>query len=625
MSEKHSGSIEKELRLARVQLNRLTWAINSCSDAIRITDMQGTLLYQNSAFTNMFGYTSEELNRSGGIRVVYDDPDMYSCVLRTTLERQNWQGKVKMRHRDGHFLTIDIRTNIVHDETGNIIGLVGVHHDITPIQEAEAALEKRLVYESMLSQISMLAVSQPGQEFFLNQSLAIMGETMDVSRAYLFHYDSDRKSYTNTYEWVANGIAPQKNNLQNIPINTLQWFHHTLKNNLTIAYCDIDLIPQSNEKEFLRSQNISSLLVVPLNVNGKFSGFIGFDECNFYRDWPEEDIRLLETIAQIIGWVMERNRREVQERQYLEDFDFLSRTAMGFVELSLEENMFAYIAREHNNLVHKAIVIVSSFDSNNKCFTIRALYANENWVKVLEDGLGTPLLGLEITADNNLLKRLQQNRLVKLQKGLYELSNQLRSQQLCLEVEKKLEIEDIQVIGFSRRGTLLGIASLLVTRGGKLGSPGLIETFANQASVAIERRGMREQLQEREKQLVVTLESIGEGVIVVDILGRIRLWNPAAEAITGWSNHQAVGQPLVRVFPLLDPTSKSSGKLMVFEDLLPRDGSGARRFQNLTLVCCNQVHKIIAGTINLMLGTAQQLSGFTIVFQDITEQQQHQA
>jgi PAS domain S-box-containing protein len=444
MSEKHSGSIEKELRLAREQLHRFTGAINSCSDAIRITDMQGKLLYQNAAFTNMFGYTSEELNRSGGIRAVYDDPDMYSYVLRTALERQNWQGKVKMRHRDGHSLMIDIQTNTVHDVTGNTIGLVGVHHDITPIQEAEAALE------------------------------------------------------------------------------------------------------------------------------------------------------------------------------------FLSRTAMGFVELSLEENLFAYIARELNNLVHNAIVIVSSFDSNNNRFTIRALNANENWVKVLEEGLGLPLLGLETRAENNFLKRLQESRLLKIQSGLYQLSNMLLPRQLCLELEKKLEIEDIQVIGFSRRGTLLGTASLLVVRGGTLVSPGLIETFANQASVAIERRRVGEQLLEREKQLAVTLESIGEGVIAVDTMGKIQLLNPAAETITGWSSHEAREQPLVKVFPLLDPASNSSGKLMAFKDFLPEDGSGERRFQNLTLLCDNQVRKIIAGTISRMLGSNQQILGFTMVFQDITEQQQHQ-
>ena len=616
----------EELRLTKEQLNRLVQAMDSSSDAIRITDMQGILLYQNSAFTSMFGYTAEELNRSGGIRVIYNDPDMYHYVLKTTLERQSWQGQVKMRHRDGHSLTIDMRANIVHDEGGQVIGLVGVHNDITPIQEAEAALEKRLVYESMLSRISMLAVSQPGLESFLKQALTIMGETMDVSRIYLFQYESEKERYSNTYEWVANGVTPQKHNLQNLMVDEFQWFHHTLKDNLTVAYNDIDLIPQSDEeKELLRAQDILSLLVVPLNVNNQYSGFIGFDECNFHRDWPEEDIRLLETIAQIIGWVMERNRREAKERQYLADFDFLSRTAMGFVEFPLEGNLFEYIAHELNNLMHNAIVIVSSFDSNNQRFTIRAVTANENWVKALEDGLGLPLLGLEIRADNSLLKRLRQNRLVKLQSGFYELSNRLRPQQLCLEVERKLEIEDIQIIGFTRGGTLLGTASLLVIRGGRLINPGLIETFANQASVAIERRQMGEQLLEREKQLAVTLESIGEGVISMDTMGKIRFLNPAAEAITGWSNHQAIGQPLVKVFPILNPTSKSPGKIMAFKDLLPEDESGERRFQNLTLLCCNQVHKIIACTISRMLGADQQIMGFTIVFQDITEQQQHQA
>ena len=203
-----------------------------------------------------------------------------------------------------------MRANIVHDEGGQVIGLVGVHNDITPIQEAEAALEKRLVYESMLSRISMLAVSQPGLESFLKQALTIMGETMDVSRIYLFQYESEKERYSNTYEWVANGVTPQKHNLQNLMVDEFQWFHHTLKDNLTVAYNDIDLIPQSDEeKELLRAQDILSLLVVPLNVNNQYSGFIGFDECNFHRDWPEEDIRLLETIAQIIGWIMERNRR----------------------------------------------------------------------------------------------------------------------------------------------------------------------------------------------------------------------------------------------------------------------------------------------------------------------------
>lgn len=39
----------EELRMTREQLNMLTQAINSSTNAIRITDIQGRLLYQNSA------------------------------------------------------------------------------------------------------------------------------------------------------------------------------------------------------------------------------------------------------------------------------------------------------------------------------------------------------------------------------------------------------------------------------------------------------------------------------------------------------------------------------------------------------------------------------------------------
>lgn len=619
------NSGDEELQLAKEQLMRLIQAVNSSNDAIRITDVQGTLLCQNPAFTDMFGYTSEELNRSGGICAVYYDPDMYHHVLAKVLKEKRWQGQVKMRHRDGRGLMIDLRVGIVCDEAGQVIGLVGVHHDITPMRQAEAALEKRLRYESMLSRVSMLAVSEVQLKSFLEQTLEVMGKTMDVSRVYLFQYDPDRECYDNSFEWVAGGITPQKGNLQDLSVEDYQWWHQTLKKNQTIAYSDINNMPPSKEKELLKAQAILSLLAVPLNINGNLGGFIGFDECNFHREWPFEDIRLLEALAQIIGWIMERSRAEVKERQYLEGLDFLSRTAMGFVELPLEGNLFAYIAGELTNLVHKAIVIVSSFDPGNQRFIIRALKGRKNWVRVLEDGLGLPLMELETTVDENFVRRLRQSRLVKIPAGLYGLSDRLRPRHICRKLEEKLGIEDIQVIGFSRRGTLLGTASLLVMKGGRLGSPGLIETFANQASVAIERRRVEEQLLEREEQLAVTLNSIGEGVITIDIGGRIRLLNPAAEVITGWSNEQAKGQPLSVVWPILHPDLKSSDKVVSLRGILPEDGREGRRFQNLTLLCRDQSRKIISGTVSIMLGSDQRRLGFTIVFQDITEQHKHQA
>ena len=51
--------------------------------------------------------------------------------------------------------------------------------------------------------------------------------------------------------------------------------------------------------------------------------------------------------------------------------------------------------------------------------------------------------------------------------------------------------------------------------------------------------------------LRVTLDSIGDAVITTDTAGRVTFLNPVAEALTGWGQEQAQGQPLEAVFPIL--------------------------------------------------------------------------
>ena len=54
----------------------------------------------------------------------------------------------------------------------------------------------------------------------------------------------------------------------------------------------------------------------------------------------------------------------------------------------------------------------------------------------------------------------------------------------------------------------------------------------------------------KEKQGIISamLQSIGDAVIATDRRGRVRLLNPAAQALTGWSQKEAKGRPLGEVF-----------------------------------------------------------------------------
>jgi len=53
----------------------------------------------------------------------------------------------------------------------------------------------------------------------------------------------------------------------------------------------------------------------------------------------------------------------------------------------------------------------------------------------------------------------------------------------------------------------------------------------------------------------VTLESIGDAVITTDIQANVEYLNPAAEFLTGWTNSEAKGQPLEKVFHIINEDS----------------------------------------------------------------------
>lgn len=70
--------------------------------------------------------------------------------------------------------------------------------------------------------------------------------------------------------------------------------------------------------------------------------------------------------------------------------------------------------------------------------------------------------------------------------------------------------------------------------------------------VALYKHQAERALRERERWLDTTLRSIGDGVVATDADGRVVMLNPVAERLTGWPAAEAVGEPVARVFRLVD-------------------------------------------------------------------------
>lgn len=54
-----------------------------------------------------------------------------------------------------------------------------------------------------------------------------------------------------------------------------------------------------------------------------------------------------------------------------------------------------------------------------------------------------------------------------------------------------------------------------------------------------------------------TLQSIGDAVISVDTGGNIFQMNPVAQTLTGWGEPEALGQPLARVFRIVNEETQA--------------------------------------------------------------------
>jgi len=115
----------------------------------------------------------------------------------------------------------------------------------------------------------------------------------------------------------------------------------------------------------------------------------------------------------------------------------------------------------------------------------------------------------------------------------------------------------------------------------------LVSELATALSDAFRRTDDLACLAAQREHLMVTLRSIGDGVISTDAEGHVELLNEAAEALTGWSQEEAQGEPLEEVFRIVDATTRqpcSSPLQRVLEEghlvapgehvlLLSRDGS----------------------------------------------------
>lgn len=132
-----------ERKLAEKSLLRLLKAIESTSDAVSIAEISGQLSYVNPAFIDIFDYTESQLNANEGLSTNFQTKEVFKRVFETVHRGESWRGEVMMQSRSGESLHIDLRTDAIKDDTGQIVSVVSIYTDITQRKLIEEGLRLR--------------------------------------------------------------------------------------------------------------------------------------------------------------------------------------------------------------------------------------------------------------------------------------------------------------------------------------------------------------------------------------------------------------------------------------------------------------------------------------------------
>ncbi len=328
-------------------LPQLRYFIKNIRFSGMFLDRSGNLQYVSQMFCKTTRYRANEIIGKNFFTLFFTEKDalekqnQYRQVLENGLLPQTLQ--FPLMRKDGRIIQMLWNLNFLLDDRKEKIGISGLGVDIAYLSVESRKTKRGERLETVIAKIASMFAQAPTYKVdeSINKTLQMVGEYANVDRSYLFLFRNNQQIMVNTHEWCADGIAPQIDNLQNVPSKIFPWWMKRLLKHEIIHIPKVTELPPeaSAEKEILQAQDIQSLIVVPMIENDELIGFIGFDSVRMPKYWETEDINLLKIISSIFVSSLKRKSTELSLADSERKYRTLFRTAPDLIFILNSEGL----------------------------------------------------------------------------------------------------------------------------------------------------------------------------------------------------------------------------------------------------------------------------------------------
>lgn len=217
--------------------------------------------------------------------------------------------------------------------TRTISNIISLSLELQSRLESERMLKYKSEVLSVVSQCTelFLSSSKPLEE--LPQIFSLLGNVTDVDHIYYYENDINTALINQKLKWAKDGVQLQ--------ITPLQTFTHDnfapiLKqaSSKKPFIAKIEDLENSFLKSLLTTNQIRSIIILPMYFNSEFSGFLGFDSCSEDRIWTADEITIFQLFTNNISSVLQRFKNEKLKDESEVRFKLLANNIPGTVYLS---------------------------------------------------------------------------------------------------------------------------------------------------------------------------------------------------------------------------------------------------------------------------------------------------
>jgi len=288
-------------KLAQAEVLKLHAAVESSAEAIFITDLDGLITYINPAFTNLYGFTSDEVIGRVTPRILKSGmmpPDQYKNFWTTILNKEVIIGELINKTKDDRLITVEGSANPILNKHNEIIGFIGIQHDITGRKRTE--LENQVLYE-----INKGVTTTSHLDELLKLIHHALKKIVYAENCFVALHDQQTDLFSFPYFIDKYDTAPP---LTSMAKSCTAYVFRTLKPFLynQEAY---DLLLEQNEVELVGSAS-PSWIGIPLQTPSKVIGVLVLQHYEKENVYTENDVKLLLSIGSQIAISIERKKAE---------------------------------------------------------------------------------------------------------------------------------------------------------------------------------------------------------------------------------------------------------------------------------------------------------------------------